>query len=643
MAVLTPDPRKTEEDFTVIDKNFRLNPLTGAILMMALGASGTLVAAPALQVKEPTQAAPAASDFSSRLIVRYKDGTAAASDRSSKLGVVQSAVGRAAPLTGARAGATAAKATYLRKLGIGSDLIKLSGTLTAAQVDKVVVELKNDPSVAEVQIDRMLRPVEIKKSVAATDVTPQLVPNDPLYAQYQWHLSNPNGGINAPAAWDLSQGAGVVVAVLDTGILPGHPDFAGNLLQGYDFITDAEVSRRPTDARVPGALDYGDWEEADNVCYDGSVAQESSWHGTHVSGTVAEATNNGVGMAGVAPKATILPVRVLGRCGGYTSDIADAIVWASGGTVDGVPANTNPAEVINMSLGGGEPCDPATQVAINGAVSRGTTVVVAAGNSGEDAANHSPASCNNTITVGATRITGGITYYSNYGSKVDLSGPGGGGSVDGNPGGYIWQAGYDGATTPTSGSYSYMGMGGTSMASPHVAGVVALVQSASIGLGDGPLTPAAMEALLKQTSRRFPVTPPTSTPIGSGIVDAKAALEAVLVEPCDPDTETCAPAAIALTNKAPLTGLSGEYNSSTLYSFEAKAGAVLSFMTYGGTGNVSVYVSFEAEPTATDYDAKSTRPGNSETVRFTAPKAGTYYIKLVGAGDYAKLTLVARQ
>ncbi|WAT15480.1 S8 family serine peptidase [Xanthomonas fragariae] len=628
----------------MIDKNFRLKPLAGAILMMALSASGTLAAAPKLLVKEPTQAAPASAASSSRLIVRYKDNTVAATDRASKLSTVQAAVGRVGASSGARASAAVAKATYVRKLGIGSDLIKLSSTLTTAQVNNVVVELRNDPSVADVQIDRMLHPVEIDmKRLAATDVSPQLVPNDPLYAQRQWHLSNPNGGINAPAAWDLSQGAGVVVAVLDTGILPDHPDFAGNLLQGYDFITDAEVSRRPTDARVPGALDYGDWQEADNVCYGGSVAQESSWHGTHVSGTIAEATNNGLGMAGVAPKATILPVRVLGRCGGYMSDIVDAIVWASGGTVEGVPANINPAEVINMSLGGGEVCDSAIQLAIDDAVSRGTTVVVAAGNGGEDVANHSPANCDNTITVGATRITGGIALYSNYGSKVDLSGPGGGGSVDGNPGGYIWQAGYTGATTPTSGTYDYMGLRGTSMASPHVAGVVALIQSASIGLGNGPLTPAAVDALLKQTSRRFPVTPMASTPVGSGIVDAKAALEAVLVGPCDSATESCALPAIALTNKLPVTDLSGVYASSTLYSFEAKAGAVLSFMTYGGTGDVSVYVRFGAEPSATSYDAKSTRPGNSETVRFTAPKAGRYYIKLVGVKDYAKLTLVARQ
>lgn len=234
----------------MIDKNFRLNPLTGAILMMAFGASGALAAAPKLLVKEPTQAAPAGAAFGSRLIVRYKDNTAAATDRSSKLSAVQAAVGRVGGSTSARSSAAVAKAIYVRKLGIGSDLIKLSSTLTAAQVDKVVVELKNDPSVADVQIDRMLRPIDISKRVAAADVSPHLVPNEPLYAQHQWHPSNPHGGINAPGAWDLSQGAGVVVAVLDTDILPGHPDFAGNILQGYDFITDAEVSRRPTDARA---------------------------------------------------------------------------------------------------------------------------------------------------------------------------------------------------------------------------------------------------------------------------------------------------------------------------------------------------------------------------------------------------------
>jgi len=430
------------------------------------------------------------------------------------------------------------------------------------------------------------------------------------------------------------------VAVLDTGILPQHPDFSGNLLAGYDFISDAETSRRPTDERVPGALDYGDWVENDNECYAGSLADDSSWHGTHVAGTIAESTNNGVGMAGVAYKARVLPVRVLGKCGGYLSDIADAITWASGGTVAGIPANANPAEVINMSLGGGGACDALYQDAINGAVSRGTTVVVAAGNSASNAANFRPASCANVVAVGATRITGGIAYYSNFGTVVDLSGPGGGGSVDGNPGGYVWQSGYNGLTTPTSGAYSYMGMAGTSMASPHVAAVAALVQGAVAAAGKDPLTPAALEALLKQTSRPFPVTIPTATPIGTGIVDAKAALDKALEEEC---TENCGPVATPLTNKVAVGGLSGAGGSEVLYSFEAQAGKVLSLLTYGGSGNVSVYVSQGKEPTATAFDAKSTRPGNSETVRFTAPVAGTYYIKVVGESAFSGVSILANQ
>jgi serine protease len=483
--------------------------------------------------------------------------------------------------------------------------------------------------------------VKLRRSeLRAGDVQPALAPNDPYYQQYQWHLHNATGGINAPSAWDVSQGEGVVVAVLDTGILPQHPDLVGNLLEGYDFISDAETSRRATNDRVPGAQDYGDWVENDNECYTGSVAEDSSWHGTHVAGTVAEQTNNGVGMAGVAHKAKVLPVRVLGKCGGYLSDIADAITWASGGTVAGVPANANPAEVINMSLGGSGSCDGTYQEAINGAISRGTTVVVAAGNETDNASKYRPASCDGVVTVGATRITGGITYYSNYGTRVDLSGPGGGGSVDGNPGGYIWQSGSDAATTPESGSYSYMGMGGTSMASPHVAAVAALVQSALIAKGKDPLAPAAMRTLLKETARPFPVSIPTATPIGSGIVDAKAALAKALEEPC---TENCGPVATPLTNKAAVGGLNGTAGSSRLYSFEAAAGKQFSVITYGGTGNVSVYIAQGREPSASDNDGKSTRPGTSETVRVNKPVAGTYYIKVVGEAAYSGVSILATQ
>ncbi|KRG45548.1 protease [Stenotrophomonas panacihumi] len=614
----------------MMDKHaFRRNPLA-AVMAATLGLAGAQAAQAAdpLPVREPLHAAPAdAQGTAARLIVRYKDGTAAAAgDRTAKLAAANAALGRAGLATATARGAAAPQVGYVRRLGTGADLLRVSGKLTPAQLERVRAEIAADPAVKSASIDRLKQPL--------------LVPNDPYYATYQWHYSNAAGGVNAQPAWDKAQGEGVVVAILDTGILPDHPDIAVSKLAGYDFITDSFVSRRPTDDRVPGALDYGDWNPVADECYAGSPARGSSWHGSHVSGTVAENTNNAVGMAGLAYKATVLPVRVLGRCGGYSSDIADAIIWASGGHVDGVPDNANPAEVINMSLGGGGSCDDETQVAIDGAVSRGTTVVVAAGNDADDAANYSPASCNNVITVGATRINGGIASYSNYGAKVDLSAPGGGGSADGNPGGYVWQLGYTGTTTPTSGAYSYFGMAGTSMASPHVAATVALVQGALAAAGSAPLTPAAVEALLKQTARPFPVAPPANKPIGTGIVDANAAIDKALTPPCDPGDDDCAPDATPLTNKVVVGGQSG---GDQLFSFTAAAGQVLTIMTYGGSGDVSLYVSLGEAPTTTAFDAKSTRTGNSETVRITAPSAGTYYIRLLGNPSYTNVSVVARQ
>ncbi len=626
--------------------------IAGAIMMVSAAAPAAF-AADSQPTKKVSPVAHTAAAGEGRLIVKYKAGTAASRDVAAKLTALRSAAGRVGVTQRAAAGGKAAvplTATHVRKLGLGADALKLSRKLGPSEIDQLLTELRADPSVEYAQVDRMLRPVETYVSpasalaAAAASVSPQLIPNDPLYAQYQWHFFNPNGGINAPAAWDISTGTGVVVAVIDTGILPNHPDLGSgtHLLEGYDFISDAFVSRRATDDRVPGAQDLGDWNDDAAQCR----VDDSSWHGTHVAGTVAELTNNGIGAAGVAFDAQVLPLRALGRCGGYTSDVADAIAWASGAPIAGLPNNANPAEVINLSLGGSGPCSAFEQDAINAAVANGSTVVIAAGNSNGNVANFSPANCQNVIAVGANRITGGRASYSNYGPGVDISGPGGGTSQDtGNGGfdGFVVQAGYDGLTTPTSGAFTYVGYAGTSMASPHVAGVAALVQSALAAADKPLLTPAAMETLLKSSARPFPVAIPASTPIGVGIVDAKAALDLALEEPCDPATETCGPVATPLANKVNVTGLSGAAGSEKLYSFEAAAGSVLSFISLGGSGNVSMYVSFDEEPTATSFDAKSTRPGNNETVRFTAPQAGTYYIKLVGVSAYSGVTLVARQ
>ena len=196
-------------------------------------------------------------------------------------------------------------------------------------------------------------------------------------------------------------------------------------MQGYDFITDTAISN-DGDGRDSDASDPGDAIAA-GECGNGKPlqARTSSWHGTHVAGTIAAKTNNGLGVAGVAFNAKVLPLRVLGKCGGYTSDIADAITWASGGTVAGVPANANKARVINMSLGGTGACDTTTQTAINGARSRGTVVIVAAGNDNMNVSNASPANCSGVVAIAATDKAGGRASYSNYGTLIDVAAPGG--------------------------------------------------------------------------------------------------------------------------------------------------------------------------------------------------------------------------
>ena len=379
------------------------------------------------------------------------------------------------------------------------------------------------------------------------------------------------------------------------------------------------------------------WTGSENFC-GGNIAN-SSFHGTHVAGTIAAVTNNATGIAGIAHKAKVQPIRVLGHCGGLTSDIADGIIWASGGTVAGLPANATPAEVLNLSLGGYGACsaDPVTQDAINGAIARGTTVVVAAGNSNMNAALFTPASCSGVITVGATGVDGGRSYYSNYGTVVTLAAPGGNAQsgTDGNSA-WIWSLGNSGshAPVPSPAGDVLRGMIGTSMASPHVAGVVALMQSASVEAGHGPLTPALVKAVLKAKVKPFVITPTNS--VGTGIVDAAAAVAAAAAGIGEGDMT------VPLTNRVPLAGQGAAAGEALYYRLDVPANVgSLTLRTYGGAGDVSLYVARGYVPTASSYDAASTRPGTTEALVLNKPAAGVYYVRVQAIAASSGVSVLA--
>ncbi|WP_165917657.1 S8 family serine peptidase [Roseateles saccharophilus] len=506
-------------------------------------------------------------------------------------------------------------------------------------------------------------------------VAPKL---QPTYSRTidQWYLKAPStvtsGGsatgevvsnINVLPAWGLTTGASsVVVAVLDTGVRRDHPDFIASngtsqFLSGYDMIgatpasagsTATAIANRPANADLTLALDYGDWVSQADIdsgklgsgCTSADI-DNSSWHGTRVSGLIAALANNGLGMSGVAPGVRILPVRVLGKCGGYDSDIIAGMRWAVGLAVPGLPANPNKAKVLNMSLGGSGSCaaSDATGALYRDAVAQvnaqGATVVVAAGNS-EGQAVGLPGNCPGVVTVTALRHVGTKVGFASLGPEVSLAAPGGNcvNLAVGYPCLYTMVSTTNsGATTPVANDASYtMGNAsvGTSFSAPIVSGVVALMASVRPAL-----TSAEATAALRRTARPFPTTgggsassatPPacvapssakqdecycTTSTCGAGMADAAAAVAAAQALNAATVTVTPSSSSLTATQSATLTaaisGLAaGKTVVSTNWTLLDGGTAVSGFSGGAGTATVSLTPSaagsFTVQADLTDSD-----------------------------------------
>ncbi|MET0679835.1 MAG: S8 family peptidase [Burkholderiales bacterium] len=490
------------------------------LIVAFLGMLGALL----LLVAAFTAAAQERPQTTDRLIVRLADW--AEGDRAQPMGADRARSLSAAART---------RINPLRRMSGGAQVVRLTHPMALADVEGVARNLMADPTVLHAEPDRRKFPLR--------------VPTDPLFRN-QWNLFELAGGIDAPAAWDITTGSpAVVVAVIDSGVRTLNADLAGRLAPGYDFIREDAPGLSTTandgDGRDADPSDPGNWisaEEAGRPPFTGCPeAEASTWHGTHIAGIIASSANNAYGVAGIAWEVRVLPARVLGKCGGYTSDIIDAARWTAGLAVPGVPANANPAQVVNLSLGAPGACSVEEQRAVDDVLATGATkaVVSASGNDGGDATRIAPGNCRGVIAVTATDRFGARAPYASIGANVALAAPGGAfpaSATSGENG--ILSLFNAGRTGPAADAFAFAV--GTSEAAAHVSGVAALVLSVNPGL-----TAAELRALLLRTARAFPNVSCTPLTCGAGIVNAAAAVLAAAAAAPPPAPAAPAPAPTA--------------------------------------------------------------------------------------------------
>ena len=616
--------------------------MPGRHLIRVAALAATLFAPFALQAPLAQPAVPAAAPAGqARVIVKYREGSA----------LTQAIALSAAAQHTMRAHALGDRIGMRLEAGRGlserSQVVVARGMTSAQLAARISAESDVEYAV----------PDERKHIVAA--------PNDPLYNSRainglsggpdvgQWYLKPPGpagtaartapAAINAEQAWDLGTGsASIVVAVLDTGLRFDHPDLqGGNVLPGYDMIS-ADNGSNNTDFRTANdgngrdadASDPGDWVTTSEANDSSSPlhqcrVENSSWHGTQTLGLIGAATNNGIGMAGLGRAVRVMPVRVLGKCGGYDSDILAGMRWAAGLSVPGLPANPNPARVVNMSLGGTGSCSAAYANETANLNAAGVVVVASAGNSTGHAVG-TPANCNGVIAVAGIRHIGTKVGFSDLGPQIALSAPAGNcvnlGAND--PCLYPMVTTTNaGSTTPVAGgiySDAFAPSFGTSFASPLVAGAAALMLSLQPAL-----TPAEVKSTLQATARPFPTatvdeggaTVPmciapngvdqlqcvcTTGLCGAGMLDVRGALLATL----------SVQARIGIETVSPVAGTPVVLSSSSL------VGAGRSIATYQ-------WVLVDGGGIVSGFDGAADGP----TVSLSPTAAGTFTVSLTTTDD----------